>query len=105
MPGGKLNTSVNCLDVHVAAGRGQWPALIFDSAITGEVTTFTYAELLAQVETFAGALRNLGVGYGDTVVLYMPMVPEAAIAMLACTRIGAVHSVVRCDGARLPTYC
>lgn len=93
--GGETNTCRNCLDVHVAAGRGDQPALIFDSAITGEVTTFTYSELLGEVDRFAGALRNMGVGKGDTVVIYLPMVAEAAIAMLACARLGAIHSVVR----------
>jgi len=91
---GELNTCANALDRHVAAGRGEHLALIHDSAVTGQVTTFTYAELLEHVSRFAGALRALGVQKGDRVVIYMPLVPEAAIAMLACARLGAVHSVV-----------
>ena len=93
-PDGELNTCANALDRHVAAGRGDHPALIHDSAVTGQVTTFTYAELLEHVSRFAGALRALGVQKGDRVVIYMPLVPEAVIAMLACARLGAVHSVV-----------
>ena len=93
-PDAALNTSVNCLDRHVAAGRGDQAALIWDSAMEGRIETFTYAALLARVAKTAGALAALGVGYGDRVVIYMPMVPEAAIAMLACARLGAVHSVV-----------
>ena len=93
-PDGELNTCANALDRHVAAGRGHRVALIHDSAVTGEVTTFTYAELLDRVARCAGALRGLGVGKGDRVVIYMPLVPEAAIAMLACARLGAPHSVV-----------
>ncbi len=92
--GGMLNTCFNCLDRHVAAGRGGQPALIWDSAMEGRVETFTYARLLERVARFAGALAQLGVEPGDRVVIYMPMVPEAAIAMLACARLGAVHSVV-----------
>jgi len=93
-PDGELNTCANALDRHVAAGRGDHLALIHDSAVTGQVSTFTYAELLDAVSRFAGALRSLGVQKGDRVVIYMPLVPEAAIAMLACARLGAVHSVV-----------
>ena len=93
-PDGELNTCANALDRHVAAGRGERVALIHDSAVTGEVTTFTYAQLLDAVARFAGALRGIGVECGDRVVIYMPMVPEAAIAMLACARLGAPHSVV-----------
>ena len=93
-PDAALNTSVNCLDRHVAAGRGDQAAVIWDSAMEGRIETFTYAALLARVAKTAGALAALGVGYGDRVVIYMPMVPEAAIAMLACARLGAVHSVV-----------
>ncbi len=93
-PGATLNTSVNALDRHVAAGRGDQPALIWDSAMVGEQRTFTYAELLDEVAVFAGALAARGIGKGDRVVIYLPMIPEAAIAMLACARIGAVHSVV-----------
>ena len=93
-PGARLNTSFNCLDRHVAAGRGAQPALVWDSAMEGRVETFTYAALLARVAKCAGALATLGVRAGDRVVIYMPMVPEAAIAMLACARLGAIHSVV-----------
>ena len=93
-PGGRLNVSANCLDRHVAAGRGAQPALIWDSPMAGQVLTFTYEALRDRVARVAGALAALGVGYGDRVVIYMPMVPEAVIAMLACARLGAVHSVV-----------
>jgi propionyl-CoA synthetase len=92
--GGVLNTCYNALDRHVIAGRGEQTALIYDSPVTGSKRSLTYAELLDQVARFAGGLRGLGVDKGDRVVIYMPMVPEAAIAMLACARIGAVHSVV-----------
>jgi len=92
--GGQLNTCFNALDRHVIAGRGNQPALHYDSPVTGASLTLTYAELLDQVSRFGGALRALGVDKGDRVVIYMPMVPEAAVAMLACARIGAVHSVV-----------
>jgi propionyl-CoA synthetase len=92
--GGRLNTCHNALDRHVEAGRADQPALIYDSPVTETVRTFTYRELLDAVARFAGALSAQGVGRGDRVVLYMPMVPEAVIAMLACARIGAVHSVV-----------
>lgn len=93
-PDGELNTSYNCLDRHVEAGRGDQAAIIYDSAVTGAQETITYARLLEQVEQFAGALAAEGVGRGDRVVIYMPMVPRAAVAMLACARLGAVHSVV-----------
>ncbi|OWJ63663.1 propionyl-CoA synthetase [Inquilinus limosus] len=92
--GGRLNTCHNALDRHVAAGDGDRIALIYDSPVTGAVRRFTYAELTGRVARFAGAMRALGVGPGDRVVVYMPMVPEAVIAMLACARLGAVHSVV-----------
>jgi propionyl-CoA synthetase len=92
--GGTLNTCYNCIDRHVAAGRGAQAALIWDSAMTGRVETFTYAQLQRRTEKFAGALARLGVGRGDRVVIYLPMVPEAAVAMLACARLGAIHSVV-----------
>ena len=92
--GGQLNTCANALDRHVVAGRGDRVALIHDSAYTGDVTTLTYAELLDRVSRFAGALRRQGVERGDRVIIYLPMVPEALIAMLACARLGAVHSVV-----------
>ena len=93
-PGGTLNTCYNALDRHVRRGRGEQAALIHDSAVTGHVATYTYAELLDHVARFAGVLNGLGVGKGDRVVIYMPMIPEAVVAMLACARIGAVHSVV-----------
>ncbi|MGY3520433.1 propionyl-CoA synthetase [Micromonospora sp. PTRAS2] len=93
-PDGELNTCHNALDRHVAAGRGDQPALIHDSPVTGVTRTYTYAELLDATARFAGALRRLGVGRGDRVLLYLAMVPEAVVAMLACARIGAVHSVV-----------
>jgi len=93
-PDGELNTSYNCVDRHVEAGRGDQAAIIYDSAVTGVKETITYADLLDQVEAFAGALAAEGVGRGDRVVIYMPMVPRAAVAMLACARLGAIHSVV-----------
>ncbi|HYE89787.1 MAG TPA: propionyl-CoA synthetase [Terriglobales bacterium] len=93
-PGGRLNTCENALDVHVARGRGKQRALIYDSPVTNTVRTWTYAELTDAVARMAGALMKLGVAKGDRVLLYMPMVPEAVMAMLACARIGAVHSVV-----------
>ena len=93
-PDGELNTCANALDRHVADGRGDQAALIYDSPVTGTRRIYTYAELLDETARFAGALRGLGVGKGDRVVVYMPMIPEAVIAMLACARLGAVHSVV-----------
>ncbi|MBN6034688.1 propionyl-CoA synthetase [Amycolatopsis sp. 195334CR] len=92
-PDGELNTSYNALDRHLAE-RGEQTALIHDSAVTGTISRYTYRELHAAVARFAGALRSLGVAQGDRVIIYMPMVPEAVIAMLACARLGAVHSVV-----------
>src|SRR6202050_665718 len=92
--GGMLNTCFNAVDRHVRDGRGEQPALIHDSPVTGACRTLTYRQLLDQVARFAGVLRGLGTGAGDRVVIYMPMIPEAVIAMLACARIGAVHSVV-----------
>ena len=91
---GLLNTSYLCLDRQVELGRGEQPALIYDSPVTGVQQRWTFAQLLEEVACLAGVLRGLGVGQGDGVVIYMPMVPEAAMAMLACARIGAVHSVV-----------
>ena len=93
-PDASLNTSFNALDRHVRDGRGDQTALIFDSAMVPTKATYTYAELLEQVSLFAGVLKDQGVVAGDRVIIYMPMIPEAAIAMLACARIGAVHSVV-----------
>ncbi len=92
--GATLNTCHNALDRHVDAGRGDQPALIYDSAMTGTVRTYTFRELRDEVATFAGVLRRRGIGHGDRVIIYMPMVPEAVTAMLACARIGAIHSVV-----------
>ncbi|WP_433508880.1 propionyl-CoA synthetase [Nonomuraea sp. CA-143628] len=91
---GRLNTCFNAVDRHVVRGRGEQAALIYDSPVTGVVRSFSYAELLDAVSRTAGMLRDLGVVAGDTVVIYMPMVPEAVIGMLACARLGAVHSVV-----------
>jgi propionyl-CoA synthetase len=93
-PDGELNTAYNALDRHVEQGRGEQAALIWDSPVTSTRRTYTYAELRDEVARFAGGLASLGVTKGDRVIIYMPMVPEAAIAMLACARIGAVHSVV-----------
>ena len=93
-PGATLNTCYNALDRHVAKGAADRTALIYDSPVTDTKATFTYAELLAEVAAFAGVLQHLGVTKGDRVVIYLPMIPEAVIAMLACARIGAVHSVV-----------
>ncbi len=92
--GGRLNTCYNALDRHCESGRGAQTALIYDSPVTGTQRRYTYTELLDEVARCAGALRDLGVDKGDRVVIYLPMVPEAAIAMLACARIGAIHSVV-----------
>src|SRR5881398_398734 len=94
VPGGRGQHLYNALDWHVAHGRADQPALIYDSPVTGSIRTFTYRELLTEVARFAGVLIGQGVGQGDRVIIYMPMVPEAAIAMLACARIGAIHSVV-----------
>src|SRR3989442_10711681 len=92
--GGVVNTCYNALDRHVAAGRADQPALIYDSPVTQTVACFTYRDLLDRVSRFAGVLLGQGVTRGDRVVIYMPMVPEAAVAMLACARIGAIHSGV-----------
>ena len=92
--GAQCNTCYNCLDRHVESGRGDQAALIYDSPITGSQKTFTYSELLDEVAAFGAGLQDLGIGKGDRVIIYMPMIPEAAIAMLACARIGAIHSVV-----------
>lgn len=93
-PDGELNVCFNAIDRHVAAGRGEQAAIIYDSPVTDTVRTITYAELLDEVSRFARALSDRGVSKGDRVVIYMPMIPEAAVAMLACARIGAIHSVV-----------
>ena len=92
--GGELNTCYNALDRHVENGRAAQTALIYDSPVTDTVQRFSYRELRDQVAAFAGALAQLGVGKGDRVIIYTPMVPEAVVAMLACARLGAVHSVV-----------
>jgi propionyl-CoA synthetase len=92
--GGELNTCYNAVDVHVENGRADQAALIYDSPVTDTVTSFSYGELQGQVAKLAGALKSMGVEKGDTVVIYMPMIPEAAMAMLACARLGAIHSVV-----------
>ncbi|WP_149535586.1 AMP-binding protein [Siccirubricoccus phaeus] len=93
-PDGRLNTCHNAVDRHVAAGRGAQPAILYDSPVTGRRATLTYAQLQQRVAKLAGALAALGVGAGDRVVIYLPMVPEAPVAMLACARLGAIHSVV-----------
>ena len=92
--GARLNTCYNALDRHVENGRGEQAALIYDSPVTNQKKTYSYRQLRDQVAAFAGALAARGVGKGDRVIVYMPMIPEAAIAMLACARLGAVHSVV-----------
>jgi propionyl-CoA synthetase len=92
--GAVVNTCYNALDRHVADGRADQLALIHDSPLTNTVSTFTYAEMLKEVQTLAAVMADFGVAKGDRVILYMPMVPEAMVAMLACARIGAVHSVV-----------
>src|SRR5580658_849314 len=91
--GGTLNVSFNCLDRHVEAGLGDRVAYYFEGE-PGDTRTITYADLLADVERFANVLKSLGVRRGDRVAIYMPMIPELPVAMLACTRIGAAHSVV-----------
>jgi propionyl-CoA synthetase len=92
--GGRLNTCFNALDRHVERGRGAQTAVIYDSAVTQSQRKISYAELLDEVAVFAGALAANGIGKGDRVIVYMPMIPEAIIAVLACARLGAVHSVV-----------
>lgn len=92
--GGKLNTSYLALDYHVEQGRGEQVAIFYDSPVTNKKEQFTYRQLLEKVKTFAGALKKLGVTKGDRVIIYMPMIPETVVAMLACARLGAVHSVV-----------
>ncbi len=92
--GGEVNTCYNALDVHIENGRGAQAALIYDSPVTGKIKTFSYTELRDKVANCAGALAAMGVKKGDRVIIYMPMVPQAVVAMLACARLGAVHSVV-----------
>ncbi len=91
---GEVNTCYNALDLHVENGRGEQTALIYDSPVTDQIKSFTYRELRDKVALFAGVFAAQGVGKGDRVIIYMPMVPEAVVAMLACARLGAVHSVV-----------
>lgn len=91
---GELNTCYNALDIHVENGRGEQRALTYDSPVTGTIAHFTYRQLLEKVSKLAGGLQSLGIKKGDTVLIYMPMIPEAVMAMLACARIGAIHSVV-----------
>ena len=93
-PDGRLNTCYNCIDRHVEAGRADQAALIYDSPVTSVKESISYRDLQTRVATFAGALRDLGVEKGDRVLIYMPMTPEALIAMYACARLGAIHSVV-----------
>ena len=93
-PDGELNTCYNAVDRHVEAGNGDRTAIIYDSAMTGTQSRISYAELQEHVARFAGVLRNAGIGVGDRVLIYLPMIPEAIISMLACARIGAIHSVV-----------
>src|SRR4249920_3413113 len=92
--GAVVNTCYNALDRHVANGRADQVALIHDSPLTNSISKFTYAEMLKEVQTLAAVMADFGVAKGDRVILYMPMVPEAVFAMLACARIGAIHSVV-----------
>jgi propionyl-CoA synthetase len=92
--GGQTNTCFNCIDRHIAAGRGAETAVIYDSPMTGQTARYSYDQMLTEVSAIAAVLRNHGVAKGDRVIIYMPMVPEAVFSMLACARIGAVHSVV-----------
>src|SRR5437762_7073213 len=92
--GAVCNTCYNAIDRHVERGRGDQPAIIYDSAVTDTKRVITYADLLDEVKTLAAVLRDFGVTKGDRVILYMPMVPEALVAMYACARIGAIHGVV-----------
>lgn len=92
--GAECNTCYNCVDRHLAAGRGAQAALIYDSPVTGQKTTYSYDQLLTEVSNIAAGLQSIGVVKGDRVIIYMPMIPQAAFAMLACARIGAIHSVV-----------
>jgi propionyl-CoA synthetase len=93
-PDAQLNTCYNAVDRHVAGGRGGQAALVYDSPVTGTTRTYSYAQLQAEVAQLAGLIRDQGVKTGDRVIIYMPMIPQAAFAMLACARLGAVHSVV-----------
>ena len=91
---GITNTCYNALDFHIDKGRGDKTAIIYDSPITGTKYKLSYKELREKVSVFAGALKNQGISKGDRVIIYMPMIPQAVVAMLACGRIGAIHSVV-----------
>lgn len=93
-PDGVTNTCYNCLDRHVDAGRGEQAAIVYESPITGESASYSYSQVLAEVNAVASVIKSLGVGKGDRVIIYMPMIPEATFAMLACARLGAIHSVV-----------
>ncbi|MCA1442182.1 AMP-binding protein, partial [Ensifer sp. IC4062] len=93
-PDGVTNTCYNCLDRHVEGGRAAQTAFIYDSPVTGRIEKISYADLLTDVKAMAAVYRNLGIGKGDRIIIYMPMIPQAAVAMLAAARIGAVHSVV-----------
>jgi propionyl-CoA synthetase len=93
-PGWQMNTCFNAVDRHVANGSGSKTAIIYDSPVTNSISKITYSELLDKVSLAAGALRSLGISKGDRVMIYMPMIPEAIVSMLACARLGAVHSVV-----------
>src|SRR5690606_16105478 len=93
-PDAVCNTCFNAIDRHVAAGRGEQAAIVYDSPVTGTTRRISYAEMLNEVAALAAILRDFGVGKGDRVIVYMPMVPEALFAMYACARIGAIHSVV-----------
>ena len=89
-----MNTCYNAVDYHIDNGRGEQNAIIYDSPVTDTIQKYTYNQLRDEVARFAGALAAQGVAKGDRVLIYMPMIPEAVIAMLACARLGAVHSVV-----------
>jgi non-ribosomal peptide synthetase component E (peptide arylation enzyme) len=102
---GELNTSYLALDYHIEQGRGEQIALIYDSPVTSTIKQVTYSELRDVVAQSAGMLQQLGVTKGDRVLIYLPMIPEAAIAMLACARIGAIHSVVLEDLQRTNLPC
>lgn len=91
---GTLNLSYLCIDKHIADGYGEQNAIIYDSPVTNTIQKITYNELHSEVSKLAGGLQKLGISKGDTVVIYMPMIPQAVYAMLACVRIGAIHSVV-----------
>jgi propionyl-CoA synthetase len=92
--GGMMNTCYNCVDRHIEEGFGEQNAIIFDSPVTDTIRKITYNELSKDVNAFAGLLVEKGITKGDRVIIYMPNIPEAAVAMLACARLGAMHSVV-----------